>query len=79
MTSPHPNLLFFIIILIFMYLFIYLFILLFRAAPQHMEVPRLGIELKLQPLASTTATALWDLSLTVTYTTAHGNAGSLTH
>ena len=31
--------------------------------PWHMEVPRLGVELKLQLLAYTTATAMQDLSL----------------
>ena len=30
--------------------------------PQHMEVPRLGVELELQLLAYITATAKWDLS-----------------
>ena len=30
--------------------------------PWHMEVPRLGDELELQPPAYTTATATWDLS-----------------
>ena len=29
---------------------------------QHMEVPRLGVELELQPLVCTTATATLDLS-----------------
>ena len=28
--------------------------------PRHMEVPRLGVELELQPLAYTTATAMLD-------------------
>ena len=43
-----------------------------------MEVPRLGIELELQLLAYTTATATPDPNCYVTYTTAHGNVGSLT-
>ena len=43
--------------------------------PWHMEVPRLGIRLELQLLAYTTAAAKWDPS----YTTAHGNSGSLNH
>ena len=30
--------------------------------PQHMEVPRLGVQLELQLLAHTTATAMWDPS-----------------
>ena len=40
--------------------------------PHHMEVPRLGVESELQLPAYTTATS-------ATYTTAHGNTGSLTH
>ena len=50
-----------------------------RPNPRHMEVPRLGVELELQPLAYSIATAMWDPSASVTYTTAHGNNGSLTH
>ena len=42
---------------------------------QHMEVPRLGVELELQLPAYTTATATPKL----TYTTACGNDGSLTY
>ena len=42
-------------------LFIYL-ILLFWATPRNMEVPRLGVELELQQLPYTTATATWDPS-----------------
>ena len=48
--------------------------LLFRAALWLMEVPSLGVELELQLPAYTTATAM-----SVTYTTAHGNAGSFPH
>ena len=48
---------------ILIYLFIYSFVFL-GSHPQHMEVPRLGVEWKLQLPA---------------YTTAHSNAGSLTH
>ena len=45
-----------------------------------MEVPRLGVESELQLLACATATAVQDLSLvSITYTAAHSNAGSLTH
>ena len=44
-----------------------------------MEVPRLGVEMELQLLAYTTATAWWDRAVSATYTTVHGNAGSLTH
>ena len=45
---------------------------------RHTEVPRLGVKSKLQPLAYARATATRDPSRSVTYTTAHGNAGSLT-
>ena len=45
--------------------------------PRHMEVSRLGVELELQLQAYTT---MGDPSCTsATYTTAHGNAESLTH
>ena len=43
----------------------------------HGEVLRLEVESELQLTAYTIATATWDLSRF--YTTAHGNAGSLTH
>ena len=47
---------------------------------QHMEIPRLGVELDLQLLAYTTATATQAPSCTsVTYTTARGNTRYLTH
>ena len=60
--------------------FIYLLIFAFLGLhPQYMEVPRLGIESELQLPAYTTATAMWDLSVSVTYTTAHSNSGSLKH
>ena len=53
---------------------------LLRLHPWHMEVPRLGIESELQLQAYASATALWDLShICNLYTTAQGNAGSLTH
>ena len=53
------------------YLFIYLF---FRADPMAYRVPRLGAEEELQLPAYATATAV-----SAMHTTAHGNAGSLTH
>ena len=40
---------------------------------QHMEVPRLGVELEPQPLQHQIQ------AMSATYTTAHGNAGSSTH
>ena len=45
--------------------------------PQHMEVPRLGVESELQ--LQTYATATTKPATSVTYTTAHGNTRSLTH
>ena len=45
----------------------------------HMEVPRLGVELELQRPAYTTAKAMPDPAIFVTYATAHGSTGSLTH
>ena len=60
------------------YLFILPFVLL-GPHPQHMEVPRQGVESELQLPAYTTATATPDPSASATYTTAHGNAGSFTH
>jgi len=44
-----------------------------------MQVPMLGVELELQLPAYATATDRPDLSASVTYATAHGNAGTLTH
>ena len=46
-----------------------------------MEVSRLGVklELELQLPAYATAIATQDLSQVLTYNTANGNAGSLTH
>ena len=46
---------------------------------QHMEVPRLGVQLDLQLPAYTTATATRIQAASVTYITAHDNSGSLTH
>ena len=47
---------------------------------RHMEVPRLGSKLELQLPAYTMATATHGIrAASATYTTAHGNAGSLTH
>ena len=52
---------------------------LFRATPAYMEVPRLGIQLELRrrPTAHPQQRRIWATS--ATHTTAHGNAGSLTH
>ena len=46
---------------------------------RHTKVPRLGVESELQPPAYTTATAEQIQATSATYTTAHGDAGSLTH
>ena len=48
---------------LFIYLFIYVFGSLLRPYPQHMEVPRLGVDLKLQLPAYATATAPRDPNL----------------
>ena len=46
---------------------------------QHMEVLRLGIKLELQLLAYIPQPQQLEIqAVSVTYTTAHGNAGSLT-
>ena len=44
---------------------------------QHMEVPRLGVELELQPTPQ--PQKLQILAVAAIYTMAHGNARSLTH
>ena len=47
-----------------------------------MEVPKLGVKSELQLQAYITATATSDpqiRTVSATYTTAHGNAGSFTH
>ena len=47
---------------VFLFKKFYLFIFFLGPHPRHMEVPRLGVESELYPLAYTTATAMWDLS-----------------
>ena len=56
-----------------------IFFYLFRAVPQHMKVPRLGVESEVQLLDFTAATAMPGLSLVCNHTTAHGNTGSLNY
>ena len=70
-----PPPIFFCCFLVFFFFFCFLGLHLL-----HMEVPRPAVKLELQllPYATATATATWDLSHVCTYTTAHGNAGSLT-
>ena len=63
---------------IHVYFFFFFFSFLGRH-PWHMEVPRSGAEPELQPPASATATATRIRATSATYTTAHGNARSLTH
>ena len=60
-------------------LLFFLFFFLLGPPLQHMEVPRLGVELELQLPAYTTATAYEIWVASVTHTAAHGNAGSLAH
>ena len=47
----------------------------------HMDFPRLGVKLELQlpAIATATARAVEGGAASATYTTAHSNAGSLTH
>ena len=45
----------------------------------YMEVPRLGFKSELKMPAYAKTTAVWDLSMSVIYTIAHGNTGFLTH
>ena len=70
----------FITYLFFIYLFItYLFFVFSRAAPWHMEVPRLGVQSELyhQPMPQPQQCGIRVAS--GTYTTAPGNARSLSH
>ena len=62
------------------YLCIYFYLFVFLGQHlRHMEIPRQGVELELQLLACTTATATSDLRRVFDPYQAHGNAGSLTH
>ena len=61
---------------LFMYLCIFVFL---GPHPRHMEVPRLGVESELQLLAHVTAQQRQIRAISVTYTAAHGNAGSFLH
>ena len=69
---PHPALLVTISLLRFSGGFVHLFVCILGPHVQHMEVSRLGVKPELQLPAYTTATS-------VTYTTAYGNTGSLSH
>ena len=61
------------------FFFFFFFFCFLGPHPRHTEVPRLGVESELHLLAYTTAPATSDPSSSVNYTTARGNAGSLTH
>ena len=66
------------VVFIFIYLFIYLVFWSFLGPlPQHVEVPRLGVKLELSATPQPQQHGIWAES--ATYTTAHGNAGPLTH
>ena len=58
---------------------LFCFVLFFVSLGLHSQVPRLGVKSELYLLAYDTATAMQDPSMSVTYTTAHGNTRSLTH
>ena len=80
--SPHPSPtshIFFLIMTQSKTSEIYFIFVFLGPYPWHMEVPRLGVAWELQLPAYTTATATLDPSCILTYTTAHGNNGSLTH
>ena len=57
-------------------IFVCLFCFALGLHPQHMEVPRRGVDLELQLQAYITATATWDLSQHANYTTVQGNTRS---
>ena len=59
--------------------FVFVFLSFLGLHPWHMEVPRLGVESELQLPVYTTAQQCGIRAASSTYTTAHGNAGSLTH
>ena len=59
--------------------FIYLYFSFLGPHPWRMDVPRLGVELELQPPATATATAMPDPNHIWTYATAQGNAEYLTY
>ena len=61
-------------------IFFYFFLLFFLELHLwHMEVPKLGVELELQLLVYGQPQQSGIQATSVTYTTARGNAGSLTH
>ena len=61
----------------YVYCCLHRFFLVFLGLYQwHTEVPKQGVQLELQLLPFATATATLDPSLSVTYTTVHGNARS---
>ena len=70
----------FIMSISILYIYIYLFIYLFLGPHlQHMEVPRLGVQLELQLPAYPKPQQGWNWVRSAIYNTAHCNARSLTH
>ena len=63
----------------FYFYFILFYFLLFRAAPRHMEVPRLRSNQSYSYRPMSQLQQLGIRAMSVTHTTAHGNARSLTH
>ena len=61
------------------FLFFFFFFVFLGLHSWHMEVPRLGVQSELWPLAYPTATAIWDLSHICGLHHSYGNTGSLTH
>ena len=70
-------------VLVIVFIPSFFFFFFFRVVPMAYEVPRLRVKLELQLPAYTTFTAIQDMSRistgSVTYTTAHCKARSLTH
>ena len=64
---------------VFFFCFVFVFLPFFEPLLWHKEVPRLGVLSELQLLSYISATATQIQAASVTYTTVHGNAGSLTH
>ena len=61
-----------------MFLFFLFFFFFLGPYLQYKEVPSLGVKLEIQLLATVTVTAIWEWAVSAIYTTAQGNASSLT-
>ena len=68
-----------VFLIFFFFFFFFFFFLSLGPHLQPLEVPRLGVESELQLPVCATAIATQILAMSATYTTAHDNAGSLTH